>query len=82
MYLSDIVEKNVKDVLDTEEDELFRAVFELDSKELDALLDAGLLNEQAMRLAIHQFRRADEASFTYTGLNPRDERAGDGQLDA
>ena len=30
-----------------------------------------------MRLAIHQFRRADEASFSYTGLNPalRDARA-------
>ena len=82
MYLSDIVEKNVKDVLDTEEDELFRAVFELDSKDLGALLDAGLLNEQAMRLAIHQFRRADEASFTYTGLNPRAERTGDRSLDA
>jgi hypothetical protein len=71
MYLSDVVEKNVKDVLETEEDGLFRAVFELDSKDLGALLDAGLLNEQAMRIAIHQFRRADEASFTYTGLNPR-----------
>ena len=82
MYLSDIVEKNVKDVLDTEEDELFRAVFELDSKDLGALLDAGLLNEQAMRLAIHQFRRADEASFTYTGLNPRAERTGDRSPDA
>jgi hypothetical protein len=77
MYLSDIVEKNIKDVLDAEENELFRAVFELDSKGLGAVLDAGLLNEQAMRLAIHQFRRADEASFTYTGLNPRAERAGD-----
>jgi len=82
MYLSDIVEKNVKDVLDTEEDELFRAVFELDSKDLGALLDAGLLNEQAMRLAIHQFRRVDEASFTYTGLNPRAERTGDRSPDA
>jgi hypothetical protein len=82
MYLSDTVEKSVKDVLDTEEDELFRAVFELDPKDLGALLDAGLLNEQAMRLAIHQFRRAAEASFTYTGLNPRAERAGDRSPDA
>lgn len=82
MYLSDIVEKNVQDVLDTEEDELFRAVFELDPKGLGALLQAGLLNEQAMRLAIHQFRRADEASFTYTGLNPRVERGSDVTADA
>ena len=73
MYLSDVVEKNVKDVLETEEDELFRAIFELDSKDLGALLDAGLLNEQAMRIAIHQFRRADEASFTYTGSIPAPE---------
>lgn len=82
MYLSDIVEKNVQDVLDTEEDELFRAVFELDSTGLGALLDAGLLNEQAMRLAIHQFRRADEASFKYTGLNPRAGQAGGTTADA
>ena len=80
MYLSDVVEKNVKDVLETEEDGLFRAIFELDSKELGALLDAGLLNEQAMRIAIHQFRRADEASFTYTGLNPR--AGGDDETEA
>jgi hypothetical protein len=77
MYLSDIVEKNVKDVLETEEDKLFRAIFELDSNQLGALFDAGLLNEQAMRLAIHQFRRADEASFSYIGINPRAQRADD-----
>ncbi len=72
MYLSDIVEKNLFDVLRTEEDDLFRTVMELAPSDMDALVAAGLFNEQAMRLAIHQFRRADEASFSYTGVNPRE----------
>lgn len=73
MYLSDDIEKNLKDVLTTDESELFRIVMELQKEDMAALVDAGLFNEQAMRLAIHQFRRADVASFSYTGLNPRSE---------
>ncbi|MBD2114929.1 MULTISPECIES: restriction endonuclease [Cyanophyceae] len=71
MYLSDDIEKNLKDVLATDEAELFRMVMELRKDEMAALVDAGLFHEQAMRLAIHQFRRADVASFRYTGLDPR-----------
>ena len=75
MYLSDDIEKNLKDVLTTDEAELFRIVMELQKDDMAALVDAGLFNEQAMRLAIHQFRRADVASFYYTGLDPRSESA-------
>jgi hypothetical protein len=71
MYLTDDIEKNLHDVLTTDEAELFRKVMELHKDDMSALVDAGLFNEQAMRLAIHQFRRADVASFSYTGLNPR-----------
>ena len=75
MYLSDDIEKNLKDVLTTDEAELFRIVRELQKDDMAALVEAGLFNEQAMRLAIHQFRRADVASFYYTGLDPRSESA-------
>jgi hypothetical protein len=75
MYLSDIVEKNLSDVLATGEPDLFRVVMELNPADMDALVDVGLFNEQAMRLAIHQFRRADEASFSYTGVDPRSDAA-------
>jgi hypothetical protein len=71
MYLSDDIEKNLKDVLTTDEAELFRIVMGLRKDDMAALVDAGLFNEQAMRLAIHQFRRADVESFRYTGLDPR-----------
>lgn len=71
MYVSDDVEKNLHDVLQTDENGLFREFMEIEPSQLKALVDVGLLNEQAMRLAIHQFRRADESSFSYTGLNPR-----------
>lgn len=71
MYLSDDIEKNLRDVLKTEEATLFRDVMELDKDDMTALVEAGLFNEQAMRLAIHQFRCADVTSFGYTGLNPR-----------
>jgi hypothetical protein len=71
MYLSDVIEKNLHDVLTTDELELFRAVMELQRDEMTGLVDAGLFNEQAMRLAIHQFRRADVDSFSYVGFNPR-----------
>jgi hypothetical protein len=69
MYLSDDIEKNLEDVLATDEADLFRLVMELQKEEMAALVDAGLFNEQAMRLAIHQFRRADVAALSYTGLN-------------
>ena len=71
MYLSEEVEKNLHDVLTTDEAALFRMVMGLTSAEMAVLVEAGLFNEQAMRLAIHQFRRADVASFSYTGLDPR-----------
>lgn len=71
MYLSEEVEKSLNDVLTTTEAELFRYAMELQRGEMAALVEAGLFNVQAMRLAIHQFRRADVASFSYTGLNPR-----------
>lgn len=71
MYLSEDIEKNLKDVLTTDESELFHIVMEIRKDDMAALVDAGLFNEQAMRLAIHQFRRADVASFRYTGLDPR-----------
>lgn len=73
MYLSDDIEKNLEDVLTTGESDLFRLVMELQKDDMAALVRAGLFNEQAMRLAIHQFRRADVASFSYTGLDPRSE---------
>jgi hypothetical protein len=69
MYLSEDIEKNLEDVLATDEADLFRLVMELQKEEMAALVDAGLFNEQAMRLAIHQFRRADVAALSYTGLN-------------
>ena len=69
MYLSENIEKNLEDVLTTNEADLFRQVMELQKEEMAALVDAGLFNEQAMRLAIHQFRRADVAALSYTGLN-------------
>lgn len=76
MYLSEDIEKNLHDVLNTDEAALFRLVMELQKDDMAALVEAGLFNEQAMRLAIHQFRRADVASFSYTGLDPRSEYTG------
>lgn len=71
MYLSEEIEKSLDDVLKTPEAELFRDAMELQQGEMAALVEAGLFNVQAMRLAIHQFRRADVAAFSYTGLDPR-----------
>lgn len=71
MYLSERVESNLHDVLTTEEALLFHAVMDLGPGNMAALVDAGLFNEQAMRLAIHQFRRADVTAMSYTGIDPR-----------
>jgi hypothetical protein len=65
MYLSDVVEKNLRQVLTTDELVLFHAVMGLESEHMVSLVRAGLFNEQAMRLAIHQFRRADEEAHRY-----------------
>lgn len=71
MYLSEDLERNLQQVLDTPELDLFEAVMELMPDDMGALVEVGLFNEQAMRLIIHQFRRADEAAHRYLGLDAR-----------
>jgi hypothetical protein len=76
MYLSEAIERNLADVLGTDEGQLFFEVMGLRQDEMTVLVKAGLFNEQAMRPAIHQFRRADVEALMYTGLNPRKVQSG------
>lgn len=71
MYLSEDLEKNLRHVLATREIDLFRTVLEVMPEDMKALVDVGLFSEQAMRLVIHQFRRADEAAYRYLGFDAR-----------
>lgn len=60
MYLSEIIEKNINEVLNTPEDGLFAQVMGVDIPTMRELVNAGLFNEPAMRMMIHYFRKADE----------------------
>lgn len=70
MYLSRNYEKTLRDVLSTDEVDLFEKVMRLRPADMQALVDAGLFNEAALRLAILQFARAERDSLPYTGLDP------------
>lgn len=70
MYLSTNHETTLEQVLSTKETELFRQVLELAPGDMKALVDAGLFNEAALRLAILQFSRAERDSLSFTGLDP------------
>lgn len=64
MYLSRRFEKTLQDVLTTDETELFEQVMHLSTDEMQALVDAGLFNQAALRLAILQFSRAERWSLS------------------
>jgi hypothetical protein len=71
MYLSREQEKTLNDVLSTDETELFKLVMQLEVSQMRALVDAGLFNEAALRLAILEFSRAELFTLSeYTSMDP------------
>ena len=69
MYLTDFREYTLKDVITKIEPELFRKVTGLRVKDFDLLVGLGVFNSQLMNEAVWNFKRYEDASLTYTGIN-------------
>lgn len=69
MYLTDYREQCIKDVITQIEPELFRKVTGLSVKDFDTLCSIGLFDPEKMNQGIFGFRRYENASLSYTGID-------------
>ena len=69
MYLTDYREYTLHDVIHQLEPELFRKVTGLTLSDFDLLVSLGVFNRELMNDAVYKFKRYEDASLTYTGIN-------------
>ncbi len=68
MYLTDYRERSLKDVITQLEPGLFKKVTGLDVKDFDLLCSLGVFNASLMNDAIFKFKRYEDSSLSYTGI--------------
>ncbi len=77
MYLTDYREYSLKDVITQLEPELFKKVTGLDIKDFELLVSLNVFNEALMNDAVYKFKRYEDASLSYTGIDRhQDEKVG------
>ena len=69
MYLTDYRERTLKDVITQLEPELFKRVTGLDVKDFELLVSLGVFNSGLMNDAVYKFKRYEDSSLEYTGVN-------------
>jgi hypothetical protein len=69
MYLTDFREHTLQDVITKLEPELFLAVTGLSVMDFDLLVRLRVFNTEQMNQAIFAFRRYEDPSLSYTGLD-------------
>ena len=69
MYLTDYREYSLQDVITQLEPELFKKVTGLDVKDFELLVSLNVFNEGLMNQAVWQFKRYEDASLIYTGID-------------
>lgn len=72
MYLTDFREHALRDVINELEPELFRKVTGLTKKDFQLLVSLGVFNSTLMNDAVYKFKRYEDASLEYTGINKHD----------
>lgn len=75
MYLTDYRERSLKDVITQLEPGLFKKVTGLDVKDFDLLCSLGVFNANLMNDAIFKFKRYEDSSLSYTGINKNADKA-------
>lgn len=68
MYLTDYREKCLKEVITQLEPGLFKKVTGLDVKDFELLCSIGVFNASLMNDAIFKFKRYEDSSLSYTGI--------------
>ena len=71
MYLTDYREYCLKDVISQLEPELFRKVTGLSLKDFELLVSLGVFNSELMNDAVYKFKRYEDSSLNYTGIDTR-----------
>ena len=69
MYLTDYRERSLKDVITQLEPGLFRKVTGLSVEDFDLLVSLNVFNSSLMNDAVYKFKRYEDASLSYTGIN-------------
>lgn len=69
MYLTDYREETLKDVITKLEPGLFQKVTGLTVEEFELLVSLNVFNGQLMNDAVFKFRRYEDSSLIYTGIN-------------
>jgi hypothetical protein len=72
MYLTDNRERSLKDVITQIEPDLFNKVTGLMVKDFELLVSLGVFNSGLMNDAVYKFKRYEDASLEYTGINKRE----------
>jgi hypothetical protein len=77
MYLTDYREETLKDIITQLEPGLFRKVTGLQINDFELLVSLGVFNDALMNDAVYKFRRYEDPSLTYAGINKHEgERVG------
>jgi hypothetical protein len=69
MYLTDFRENTLTDVITKLEPDLFKAVTGLAVKDFNLLVSLGVFNSTHMNQAVFAFRRYEDSSLSYTGID-------------
>ncbi|HOZ50101.1 MAG TPA: DEAD/DEAH box helicase family protein [Candidatus Hydrogenedentes bacterium] len=69
MYLTDYRERCLKDVITQLEPGLFKKVTGLGVKDFELLVSLGVFNSALMNDAVYKFKRYEDSSLSYTGIN-------------
>lgn len=69
MYLTDYRERSLKDVITQLEPGLFKTVTGLDVKDFNLLVELNVFNASLMNDAIYKFKRYEDSSLSYTGID-------------
>lgn len=69
MNQSDYRERALKDIITRLEPGLFKKVTGLTQKDFEMLVSLGVFNSALMNDAVYKFKRYEDASLEYTGIN-------------
>lgn len=69
MYLTDQRERCLRDVITQLEPGLFKKVTGLQVKDFELLVSLGVFNSALMNDAVYKFKRYEDSSLSYTGIN-------------
>jgi hypothetical protein len=75
MYLTDYREYTLKDIITQLEPDLFKRVTALSVKDFEHLCSLGVFNAALMNDAVYKFKRYEDSSLNYTGIDRHENEA-------